>query len=200
MDRVDLARYDLRGYRAGRPYWFRALWLGVEWMTLLNPIFVSYAFKKAILRAFGARIGNGVVIKPNVHIKYPWRLSIGDHSWIGERSWIDNLADVRIGSNVCVSQGAYLCTGNHDWTDSHMSLIVGEIAVEDGAWIGAFARIAPGVTVGRQAVITLGSVLLHDAQASGIYRGNPAQQIGQRFVSGGEPAFDAGATRADPFG
>jgi putative colanic acid biosynthesis acetyltransferase WcaF len=156
--------------------------------------------KVAILRAFGARIGRGVVIKPSVHIKYPWRLSVGEHSWIGERSWIDNMANVRLGSNVCISQGAYLCTGNHDWADSHMGLIVGEIAVGDGAWIGAFARIAPGVTIGSQAVITLGSVLLHDAQESGIYRGNPAVQVGQRVVSAETPACDGGPTEANPFG
>jgi putative colanic acid biosynthesis acetyltransferase WcaF len=185
MGGIDLARHDLRGYRAGRPYWFRALWLIVECVTLLNPVFVPYRFKTAILRTFGARVGNGVVIKPNVHIKYPWRLSIGDHSWIGERSWIDNLANVRIGSNVCMSQGAYLCTGNHDWTDPHMGLVVREISVEDGAWIGAFARIAPGVTVGSQSVITLGSVVLHDAEPSGIYRGNPAVRIGRRFLHDG---------------
>ncbi len=155
-------------------------------MTLLNPVFVSYRLKAAVLRAFGARIGNGVVIKPNVHIKYPWRLSIGDYSWIGERSWIDNLANVRIGSNVCVSQGAYLCTGNHDWTDPHMVLMVKEIAVEDGSWIGAFARIAPGVTVGSQSVVTLGSVLLRDADPSGIYAGNPAVRIGNRILRIGE--------------
>lgn len=100
------------------------------------------------------------------------------------------MANVRLGSNVCVSQGAYLCTGNHDWTDPYMGLIVREIAIEDGAWIGAFARIGPGVTVGCQAVVTLGSVLLQDAQASGIYRGNPAVEVGQRVVCEGRLAFD----------
>jgi putative colanic acid biosynthesis acetyltransferase WcaF len=134
------------------------------------------------LRLFGARIGEGVLIKPGVHVKQPWRLEIRDHSWIGERAWIDNLDDVRIGAHVCVSQGAYLCTGNHDWSDPGMRRVTAPIVVEDGAWVGAFARIAPGVTIGREAVVTIGSVLVSNADPRGIYRGNPAELVKERVL------------------
>jgi putative colanic acid biosynthesis acetyltransferase WcaF len=180
LGRVDLSQHELQGYLPGRPYWFRALWLVVEALTLLNPMFVPYGLKAAILRLFGARIGRGVVIKPGVHIKYPWHLSVGDNVWIGERAWIDNLATVRIDANACISQGAYLCTGNHDWSDPHMGLIVEPITIEAGAWVGAFARVAPGITIGREAVITLASVVLADAQPGGIYGGNPAHRMKER--------------------
>ncbi len=184
---VDLSRPSRRGYRPGRPFAVRAAWLIVEALVFLNPLVTNYGFKTFLLRAFGARVGRGLVIKPNVHIKYPWHLAIGDHVWLGERSWIDNFVLVRIGSNACISQGAYLCTGNHDWSDPSMGLMVRPLVVEDGAWVAAFARVAPGVTVGRQAIVTLGSVLLDDAEPNGIYRGNPARLVGTRTI-GPRPA------------
>jgi putative colanic acid biosynthesis acetyltransferase WcaF len=156
--------------------------LVVEAFFLLNPIFVSYRIKTAILRFFGASIGKGLVIKPGVHIKYPWRLSIGDHVWLGERVWIDNLADVEICANVCISQGAYLCTGNHDWSDPHLGLVTQRITVNAGAWIAAFAKVAPGVRIGEDAIIALGAILVTDAEPGGIYAGNPAKRIGTRFI------------------
>lgn len=136
------------------------------------------------MRMFGARIGRGVVIKPGVHVKYPWRLVIGNHTWLGERCWIDNFVEVTIGSNVCISQGAYLCTGNHDWTDPAMGLVVKPITIADGAWVAAFSRIAPGVSIGEGSVVTLGSVLLTDAEPGGIYSGNPATKVRERISRG----------------
>lgn len=182
---VDLMRTSRRGYHPGRSYGFRALWLVVEALILLNPIVTPYSWKRWVLRRFGARIGARVLIKPNVHVKYPWHLEVGDNAWIGERAWIDNFVEVRIGANAVVSQGAYLCTGNHDWSDPGMGLLVQPITVEDGAWIGAFARIAPGVTLGREAIVTLGSVLLADAEPGGIYSGNPASLVGTRIIRSG---------------
>lgn len=180
MTRVDLSHPTPDGFDPGRPFVVRALWLVVEALVLLNPLVTSYRLKRALLRAFGARVGAGVVIKPNVHVKYPWRLELGDHVWLGERAWIDNFVTVRIGSSVCVSQGAYLCTGNHDWSDPGFRRFVAPVLVEDGAWIGAFARVAPGVVVGREAVVGLGAVLLADAEPRGVYRGNPAERVGER--------------------
>lgn len=159
MSRVDLSLNSNREYVPGKSFWIRTLWLLVEWLTLLNPVFVSSGLKCRILRLFGASIGTNVFIMPNVHVKHPWRLDVGDNVWLGERSWIDNLVQVTIGSNVCCSQGAYLCTGNHDWSDPGMGMMPKPIVIEDGAWVGAFARVGPGVTVGSSAIITLGSVL-----------------------------------------
>ncbi len=149
---------------------------------MLNPAVTSYGLKTRLLRLFGARIGRNVIIKPNVHIKYPWHLRVGDNCWIGERSWIDNFVKVSLGDNVCISQGAYLCTGNHDWSDPGMGLVLKPLVVEDGAWIAAFARIAPGLVIGEQAIITMGAVLYKDAEPSGIYSGNPATKVGERKV------------------
>jgi len=153
-----------------------------EALVLLNPLVTSRRLKVWLLRRFGAQIGTGLNIKPNVHVKHPWRLQIGDNVWLGERAWLDNLVEVRLGSNVCLSQGAYLCTGNHDWSDPGMGMMSRPITVEDGAWVGAFARIGPGVTVGREAVLAMGAVLVSDAEPRGIYAGNPAERVGTRHL------------------
>lgn len=179
---VDLRRTSKRGYSPGRPYYVRATWLVLEALLLFNPVITPYRLKVALLRRFGARVGRNVLIKPNVHVKYPWHLVVGDNVWIGERAWIDNFTTVRIGANAVVSQGAYLCTGNHDWTDPGMGLVVRPITIEDGAWVGAFARVAPGVTVGKNAVLALGAVLMHDADPGWIYRGNPAEKVKERRI------------------
>jgi putative colanic acid biosynthesis acetyltransferase WcaF len=194
---VDLSRPDVRGYRPGRPFVVRALWLVVEALVLRNPILTSYGLKRATLRLFGARIGRNVLVKPSVAVKYPWHLSVGDNSWIGERAWLDTVVPIRIGANVCVSQGAYLCTGNHDWSDPRMGLVTGEIVLEDGSWVGAFARVGPGVTVGREAVVALGAVLVEDAEPHGVYVGNPAVRVRERRLrdpqaaAGAQPALNA---------
>ena len=125
-------------------------------------------------------MGRGVVLKPGVRVKYPWRLSIGGHSWIGEDVWIDNLVEVRIGANACLSQGAYLCTGNHDWSDPSFGLRVLPIVLEDGAWLGTRALICPGVTIGESGVAAAGSVVMKSIPAFEIHSGNPAQFVKRR--------------------
>jgi putative colanic acid biosynthesis acetyltransferase WcaF len=182
MGKVRLDLTSNHDYVPGKPLWYRILWIVVEALTLLNPVLLPSGIKRRILIAFGARIGTGVVIKPGVHVKHPWRLKIGDHCWIGERAWIDNLVPVTLGDHVCISQGAYLCTGNHDWTDPGMGMNPRPIVVQDGVWIGAFSQIGPGVTVGQMAILTLGSTLLHDTEPLGIYQGNPARRIKERRI------------------
>jgi putative colanic acid biosynthesis acetyltransferase WcaF len=183
----DLSRTHAGGYHPGRSYAVRALWLVVEALFLLNPVVVSYGLKVWLLRRFGARIGSGVLIKPDVHVKYPWRLVVGDNCWLGERCWIDNMEDVVIGDNVVVSQGAYLCTGNHDWSDPVLPLAPRPIRVEDGAWVGAFARVAPGRTIAEGSVVALGAVVFEDTEPYGVYAGNPATRVATRSLRDSVP-------------
>jgi putative colanic acid biosynthesis acetyltransferase WcaF len=179
---VDLSLTTNRDYLPGRSFIVRALWVIVEALVLINPLVTSYRFKLMVLRLFGAAVGRDVIIKPGVHVKYPWRLRVGDNCWLGERCWIDNMEDVTIGDNVVVSQGAYLCTGNHDWSDPGMGLTPQPIVVEDGAWIGAFARVAPGTRLGEESILVLGAVSLTDTDPRGIYRGNPAEFVRARAM------------------
>jgi putative colanic acid biosynthesis acetyltransferase WcaF len=132
-------------------------WLLVSHLLIAGPIPGS-GWRAAILRAFGAQIGAGVVLKPRVRVKFPWRLEVGANSWIGESVWIDNLAVVSIGHDVCISQGAYFCTGSHDWNRSTFDLITVAISIEPHCWVGARAIVAPGTQMQSGAVLGLGAV------------------------------------------
>jgi putative colanic acid biosynthesis acetyltransferase WcaF len=183
MRKVKLSKFDNSWYKPGRSSASRSIWYLINVLflkTYLNPF---SGLKVFILRLFGAGIGKGVVIKPGVNIKYPWYIVIGDNAWIGERVWIDSLAKVSIGSNCCISQGAYLCSGNHDYTKEGFDLIVKPIIIEDGVWIGAKAIICPGVTIRSHSVITAGSVVTHDTEPYTVYQGNPAKRIRERNIS-----------------
>lgn len=178
---VELSKFDNSWYRPGG----RArllLWYFCN--ALLLNSFVPYpsSLKSALLRLFGARVGRGVIIKPHVNIKYPWFLEIGDAVWLGEGTWIDNLAKVKIGNNVCISQGAYILTGNHDYKRVGFDLVLGPVVLEGGVWVGARAVICPGVTLHTHSVVTVGSVMTKDAKAFTIYSGNPARQVRRRVL------------------
>ncbi len=184
MSRVSLKNYSAGDFAPG-PFWKRALWLLVSRIFFETSIPWASSVQSAILRAFGAEIGEGVVFKPHVKIKYPWFLEIGDDSWIGECSWIDNLAQVTLGESVVLSQGSYLCTGNHDYTKPDFALRVAPIQIDDGAWIAAKATVCPGVQVGDSAILSVGSVASADLEANWIYRGNPAEKVRERFSASG---------------
>ena len=160
----------------------RASWHMIS-AAFLNSRFPGNGFKIFLLRLFGAKIGKGVIVKPSVNIKSPWLLEVGNYSWIGEHAWIDNLVRVRIGSHCCISQGALLLTGNHDYKKSSFDLITGEIILEDGVWIGAKATVCPGITCQAHSLLMVGSVATKPLEAYGIYQGNPAVKIRERVIS-----------------
>jgi putative colanic acid biosynthesis acetyltransferase WcaF len=154
----------------------------MAWFLLGAPLIrceliPSSLFRVWLLRLFGATVGSGAVIRPGVRIKFPWRLQAGDNCWLGQNCWIDNLDRVVLGNNVCLSQGSYLCTGNHDWGDRAFGLITSQIVIQDGAWVGAMALICPGVTLGEGAVAGAGSVVVKDIPRCEIHMGNPAEFV-----------------------
>lgn len=174
--RPHLKGYARPGFSRGRPAVVEAIWILVQWL-LVSSWLPGSVHRRLLLRLFGARVGRGVVVKPGVRVKFPWRLSIGDHSWIGEDVWIDNLALVTIGADCCLSQGAYVCTGSHDWSRPSFDLVTKPIMVRDGAWIAARAVVGPGVTVGEGAVLGLGSTATQDLAPWQVHLGVPARSI-----------------------
>jgi putative colanic acid biosynthesis acetyltransferase WcaF len=179
--KVDLSGYNNSWYHPGSAI-RRMAWLLTSFIFFDHGLAVFNGLKVWLLRSFGARVGKGVLIKPSVSIKYPWFLSIGDHCWIGERVWIDNLAEVTIGNHVCISQGAMLLTGNHDFTKSTFDLMVQSITLEDGVWIGARAVVCPGVYGETHSVLAVQSVATGRMEAYMIYQGNPAQPVKSRNI------------------
>ncbi len=184
MNKVDFSVYDNSWYNPGGSTLKRVLWYFANILFLMNPLNPISSVKIRLLRCFGAKIGKGVVIKPSVNIKYPWNLSIGDYTWIGENVWIDNLVQVTIGSDVCVSQGAMLLCGNHNYKKSTFDLMVGKIVLEDGCWVGAQSVVCPGVTLHSHAVLSVASVANKNLDAYTIYQGNPAHMVRKRIIVG----------------
>jgi len=165
----------------------RILWYFISLTIIESGWFPVYGLKRWLLRRFGAQIGEGVVIKPRVRIKYPWRLEVGDHTWIGEEVWVDNLADVHIGRDVCVSQGVYFCTGSHDARKVSFDLITAPISVAEETWIGTKAIILPGVSIPPGVVVAAGSVVTKSQEISPgvVLAGVPARVIGGRLDDAG---------------
>lgn len=181
-NQTDLSKFNNAWYNPGSAV-KRGLWYVANLCFLRNRLFAFSGAKRSVLRMFGARVGKGVVIKPGVNVKYPWKLSIGDYTWIGEAVWIDNLGEVSIGKHCCLSQGAMLLCGNHDYKKSSFDLMVGDITIGDGGWIGAQSVVCPGVEVGSHAVLAVGSVATSHLEAYGIYQGNPAVKVKERVIS-----------------
>ena len=136
--------------------------------------------KAWLLRRIEARIGRGLVIKPNVRIKYPWRLTVGDHSWIGQEAWIGNLADVTLGDHVCVSQRVYLCTGSHDYRQRTFDLIVRLISIYNGGWVGAAAVVVSGVRVGANSVVAAATMVTKSVAGEAVVASVSTQLVQRR--------------------
>jgi len=178
--RLDL--YENKTYKPGRNNIVMIIWYFVNVIFFINPLNPFSGLKVVLLRLFGAKVGKGVNIKPSVNIKYPWRLKIGNYVWIGEGVWIDNLDDVEIGDHSCISQGALLLTGNHNYKLSTFDLIISKIILEEGVWIGAKSIVAPGVKCLSHSVLSAGSLISSNMEAYGIYSGNPAKKIRTRNI------------------
>lgn len=166
---MRLDRYTSGSFQRGASRVKEALWIAISGVFFDSWIPGS-GWRCRLLRLFGAQLGIGVVIKPYVTIKFPWKLIIGDHVWIGERAWIDNLAEVTIGSHSCISQSAYLCTGSHDWTDPEFGLITRPIQIGNGCWVGARSSLAPGTTMEDGSILAMNTLGTGHLEANTIYR------------------------------
>ena len=181
MKETDLSKFDNSWYKPGNKIKI-ILWYFINVSFIWNPLFPFNSPKKWFLKLFGAKIGQNVLIKPRVSIKYPWKLEIGDNVWIGEKVWIDNLGKVKIEDNVCISQGAMLLCGNHNYKKTAFDLIVGDIKLEKGSWVGAHAVVCPKVTIASHSILTVNSVAVKSTEPWGIYQGNPAVKIRERKI------------------
>lgn len=159
--RRALGSFTGAGYDKGRgPIW-QAAWLAVSGLVVTRW-WCPLSLRVAILRAFGAQLGDNVLIRHHVRIHWPWKLTVGNDSWIGEGSWLLNLEPITIGSDVCISQGVLLCTGSHDRRSPTFEFDNAPIRIEDGAWVAARATVLRGVTVGADAVVGACALVTRD--------------------------------------
>jgi putative colanic acid biosynthesis acetyltransferase WcaF len=156
----------------GRMLW-GIVWSAFFWWTPRQ----LWAWRRLLLRAFGARIGKQVHIAPSVRIAIPWNVSIGDQAAVGERVTLYSLGAITIGDRSTISQGAHICAGTHDYSDVAMPLLKESITIADDVWICADAFVGPGTTVGHRAVVGARAVVVRDVEESSIVAGNPARLI-----------------------
>lgn len=185
QDPISCRVQDLSLFKLERNFRGRSAVLVQLWWIVQSTIFgcspqFMYGWRRALLRLFGAEIGSKVLIRPSVRVTYPWKLKIGNYSWIGDNVELYTLGAITIGNNAVVSQGSYLCTGTHDYHDPSFKIEARPIVVEDEAWIAAQVFVAPGVLIGRGAVVGARSLVLADVPGGAIVVGHPAAVRGTR--------------------
>lgn len=169
--RLDL--YDNSNFDRGAGRLKESLWVLCKCLFFLNPFPWPSSLRVFWLRLFGARVGKNVVIRSGVNISFPWRFATGDHVWLGEDVFILSLASVTLGSHVCISQRAFLCTGSHAWESETFDLQTLPITVEDQVWIAAQAFIGPGTRIGQGSIVGAGTVLMKALPPNSVAKGNP---------------------------
>jgi putative colanic acid biosynthesis acetyltransferase WcaF len=179
---IDLSLAGKGNYQARRGALIELIWFVIEACVINNKLLPLSSVRVALLRLFGAKIGTGCRFVHPLRVKAPWNLEVGDKCWFGVDVWIYNQALIRIGSNVCISQGTFLTAGSHDMSTT-MDLRVAPIIIEDGVWITSKCVVQMGVTIGRSAVVTPLSVVHRSLDAEGVYGGNPCRFIRKRFDS-----------------
>jgi len=164
----------------GKSKFFVQFWWIIQGTLFrLSPQFM-YGWRRFLLRLFGAKIGDNVLIRPTVKILYPWKLIIDDLSWIGDEVTLYNMANINIGENCVISQKSYLCTGSHDHTKTSFDIYAKSIDIKDKVWIASDVFIAPGVTIGHGTIVGFRSTVNKDLPPKMICYGNPAKPIKQR--------------------
>jgi len=156
-------------------------WFTQATLFNLSPQFL-YGWRRFLLRLFGAKIGKGVVLRPTVKITYPWKITIGDFSWIGDDVTLYSLGEIEIGTNTVISQKSYLCTGSHDYKNESFPIYAKKITIGNESWIATDVYIAPGITVGNNVVVGARSSIFNNLEKEGIYVGSPAKFIKDRTI------------------
>lgn len=177
---VDLSNAPGEKEAWNRPRVIVYFWAICELLFIYNPWQISSGLRVAILRLFGASIGDGVIFRPRTRVKFPWKLKIGDRSWIGEGVWFHNQDQITLGSDVVVSQETLLTTGSHAHRRD-MALIFRPILVEDGAWVTSRCVILGGAIVGRSAIVGPNSVISGTVTENTIVGQGPTVLLGMRF-------------------
>jgi len=182
--KVDLSRFVAdKEISGGRNRFKKIIWYLTSLIVFQSFLFPCSRLKVILLKQFGAKVGSNVNIKPNVYIKFPWRIEIGNNVWIGEKVWIANEAKVIIHNNVCISHEVLIMTGGHSYKKVTFDVYAHQIIIEDGVWLGAQSSVTGGITVKSHALLAMKSVANSSLEPYSIYRGNPATKIRERIIS-----------------
>ncbi len=172
---VDLRQYDQAGFDRGRPAWYVMLWWLVQGVLFPLTPHPFNSMRCQLLRLFGAQIGKGVLIRPTARFTYPWKVEIGDYSWIGDDVVFYSLESIQIGEQCVISQKSYLCTGSHDAQDPKFGLVTAPIAIGNGVWIATDCFIGAGVQIGANALVGARSSVFSSLSEQQVCWGSPCR-------------------------
>ena len=179
---IDLRKYDQSWFERGKPGWFILLWWLVQAIAFPLTPQPFDGIRRSLLRLFGAKIGKGVLIRPTARFTYPWKIAIGDYSWIGDDVVFYSLDRIEIGKHCIISQKSYLCTGTHDIKDPAFGLKTAPISMGNGAWVATDCFIGQGVKIGANAVIGARSSVFKDMPPGQVCLGSPCRPCYAREV------------------
>ncbi|MGB3300918.1 MAG: WcaF family extracellular polysaccharide biosynthesis acetyltransferase [Phormidesmis sp.] len=177
---VDLSQYHQPSYDAGGSRVAMLIWWLIQAMVFPLTLHTAHGIRAGLLRLFGAKIGQDVIIRPTARFTYPWNIEIGDRTWIGDDVVLYSLAPIKIGCHCVISQKSYLCTGSHNISDPRFGLVTGELVIENGVWVATDCFVGPNVCIGANAVIGTRSTVLHSMPSAQICVGTPCQPIKPR--------------------
>ena len=177
---LDLSTFRVPAGFRGRPGWYVQLWWVVQALLFRPSPQVAYGWRRMLLRAFGAKVGEGAIIRPTVRVTYPWKVSIGEHAWVGDDVTLYSLGDIEIGAHSVVSQKSYLCAGDHDYQAVDFTIRGRSIRIGSQVWIASDVFVAPGVTIADGVVVGARSTVLRSLDGGHVYAGNPARAVKRR--------------------
>ncbi|MBW7476724.1 WcaF family extracellular polysaccharide biosynthesis acetyltransferase [Paenibacillus oenotherae] len=178
---VRIDQYNQDGYSRGRSGLVVLLWWFVQGSLFRYSIHTMDGWRRWLLLLFGAKVGKGVKIRSTARFTYPWKVAIGDHTWIGDHVEFYSLDMIAVGSHCVISQQSYLCTGSHQMNDPAFGLLTKPIVIRDGAWVASGAFVYPGVTIHEMAVAGARSTVIRDIPANEVHVGSPANFLKYRF-------------------
>ena len=182
MNIQDLSLYKTpKGFRGKSAITVQLWWMVQATLFAMSPQFL-YSWRRFLLKCFGAQIGKAVIIRPTAKINYPWKVKIGDYSWIGDDVVLYSLGDISIGKNTVVSQKSYICTGTHDYTKVDFPILAKKIIIGDGCWLATDGFVSPGVTINDGVVVGARSTVIKDLESNSVYVGSPVKFIKKRTI------------------
>lgn len=170
------------GFRGRSAVVVQLWWLVQKSLFAMSPQFM-YEWRNFLLKLFGAKVGFGVIVRPTVRVTYPWKVSIGERSWIGDNAELYSLGEIVIGSDVVISQRSYLCAATHNYATPSFDILDKKIVIEDQVWLATDVFVAPGVTIGRGTVVGARSSVFQDMPVGMVCYGSPAKPIRPRVMS-----------------
>ena len=176
----DVSRFSMPAGFRGRPALVVQLWWVVQASLFAWSPQFAYGWRRGLLRLFGMQVGAGVLVRPSARITYPWKVVVGDHSWIGDDVVLYSLGEIRIGRNTVVSQRSYVCAADHDHLQVEFPIRARPIRIDDQVWIGTDAYIGPDVHIAQAAVVGARSSVFRDLPAAMVCTGSPCRPVKAR--------------------